>query len=51
MSSNLGIMTAELLVPLIDMWALLVLSAEFIDDLRAGFPAEQLQSPPASPSA
>ena len=36
-------MTAEPPVPVIDMWAPLVPSTEFIDDLRAGFPAEQLQ--------
>ena len=36
-------MTAELTVPVIDMWAPIVPSAEVIDDLRVGFPAEQLQ--------
>ena len=36
-------MTAEPPVPVIDMWAPIVPSAEIIDDLRAGFPAEQLQ--------
>ena len=36
-------MTAEPTVPVIDMWAPIVPSAEVIDDLRAGFPAEQLQ--------
>ncbi|MGO9926688.1 MAG: amidohydrolase family protein [Mycobacterium sp.] len=30
-------------VPVIDMWAPLVPCAEIIDDLRAGFPTEQLQ--------
>jgi predicted TIM-barrel fold metal-dependent hydrolase len=30
-------------IPVIDMWAPLVPSDEIIDDLRAGFPAEQLQ--------
>ncbi|MHA7652851.1 amidohydrolase family protein [Mycobacterium sp. ML4] len=30
-------------IPVIDMWAPIVPSAEIIDDLRAGFPAEQLQ--------
>jgi hypothetical protein len=35
--------TAEPLVPVIDMWAPIVPSAEVIDDLRAGFPAEQLR--------
>src|ERR1700739_327645 len=36
-------MTAEPSVPVIDMWAPIVPSGEVIDDLRAGFPAEQLQ--------
>ena len=27
----------------IDMWAPIVPSAEIVDDLRSGFPAEQLQ--------
>lgn len=35
--------TAEPSVPVIDMWAPLVPSAEIVDDLRAGFPAEQLR--------
>ena len=36
-------MTVEPPVPVIDMWAPIVPSNEVIDDLRAGFPAEQLQ--------
>jgi predicted TIM-barrel fold metal-dependent hydrolase len=37
------LMTAEPSVPVIDMWAPVVPSAEIVDDLRAGFPAEQLR--------
>ena len=36
-------MTADAPVPVIAMWVPVVPSAEIIDDLRAGFPAEQLR--------
>ena len=35
-------MSVDARVPVIDMWAPIVPSAEIVDDLRAGFPAEQL---------
>lgn len=36
-------MTADAPVPVIAMWVPVVPSAEIVDDLRAGFPAEQLR--------
>jgi predicted TIM-barrel fold metal-dependent hydrolase len=45
-SSRVGVVSsdaAEARIPVIDMWAPIVPSTEIIDDLRSGFPAEQLR--------